>query len=77
MTDIWKPSLNGKSDVGGARARLLAWCRVLEGVADQREALEHRIWCEDPEDVFLEADIQTWRELTRALVAFLEARRTA
>jgi hypothetical protein len=50
---------------------------VLEGVADQREALEHRIWCEDPEDVFLEADIQTWRELTRALVAFLEARRTA
>jgi hypothetical protein len=60
-----------------ARARLLAWCRVIEAVTEMRDALQYRIYREGIEDMFLEADVQTWRDLTRALAAFLEARRTA
>jgi hypothetical protein len=39
-----------------------------------RKSLEHRIWREDPDDVFLEADVQTWCELAEALADFLKAR---
>jgi hypothetical protein len=60
-----------------SQARLVAWSRILEAVAEQREALDHRIWREDPDDTHLEADCQTWCELTRALADFLQARRAA
>ena len=59
------------------KGRLIAWCRVLEAIAEQREALHHRIWREDPEDTLLEADCQTWCELAQALADFLNARRAA
>jgi hypothetical protein len=58
-----------------AVARLRAWCRVLDAMAEMRGSLDHRIWREDPEDTLLEADVQTWCELTRALGDFLRARR--
>jgi hypothetical protein len=57
--------------------RLLAWCRILDAVAEMRESLDHRIWREDPDDIFLEADVQTWSELARALTDFLSASRAA
>jgi hypothetical protein len=40
-----------------------------------RTGLDHRIWRGDADDTHLEADCQTWCELTRALADFLEARR--
>jgi hypothetical protein len=52
------------------RARLVVWTRVLEALAEQREALAHRIWLEDAEDTLLEADTQTFTELVRALDDF-------
>ena len=55
--------------------RFIAWRRVLDAVADQREALDHRLWREDPNDTHLEADVRTWCELSRALAKFLHARR--
>jgi hypothetical protein len=58
-------------------ARLVAWTRVLDAVAEQRESLDHRIWREDAEDTLLEVDCQTWCELTSALADFLGARRPA
>ena len=58
-----------------ANARLVAWTRVLDAVAEMRDSLDHRIWREDTEDTLLEADCQTWCELTRALADFLAARR--
>ena len=60
-----------------AEARARAWFRIVEAVTEQREALGHRIWREDPVDTHLEADCQTWCELTQALADFLEARRSA
>ena len=62
------------ADVAAAKRRALAWCRILEAVAEQRKALDHRIWREDPDDVLLEADVQTWCELARGLTDFLKAR---
>jgi hypothetical protein len=65
------------SEVAGlalSRRRSEAWCRILDVVAEQREALEHRIWREDPADTHLEADIQTWCELSRSLTDFVKAR---
>ena len=56
------------------RARLLAWSRILHAVAEQREALDCRIWREDPEDTLLAADCQTFCELVRALSYFLKAK---
>jgi hypothetical protein len=58
-----------------ATARMTACRRVLEALADQREALEHRLWREDPDDTLLEGDVQTFGELARAIAAFLEIRR--
>ena len=52
----------------------MAWCSILDAVAEQREALEHRIWREDASDTLLAADCQTWCELAAALAAFLKAR---
>jgi hypothetical protein len=49
-------------------------CRVLDAVADQREALDVRIWRAQPDDAYLEADVQIWRELCGALADFLETR---
>ena len=60
-----------------ARARAFAWGRVLDALASQREALDYRIWREDPHDTHLEGDVQTWCELSRALADFLAARRAA
>jgi hypothetical protein len=60
-----------------AKAGLYAWCRVLEALAEQREALEYRQCYEGIDDKFLAADIQTWCELAWALADFLAARRAA
>ena len=60
-----------------AKRRLLAWCRIIDAVVEMRAGLDHRIWREDVDDTHLEADCQTWCELTRALADFLEARRAA
>jgi hypothetical protein len=43
-------------------------------VFEQRNALQYRIWREDPGDLYLEADVQTWCELAAALSAFLKAK---
>lgn len=56
------------------KRRLTAWCAILNAVAEQREALGHRIWREDASDTLLAADCQTWCELTAALADFLKAR---
>jgi hypothetical protein len=72
-----KPKVASRDATLTAKARLIAWTRVLDVVAEQREALDHRIWREDADDVFLEADCQTWSELTRALADYLAARRAA
>ena len=53
---------------------LQAWTRALDALAEMREALQHRIWREDADDVHLEADCRAWCELTRALANFLEVR---
>ena len=58
-------------------ARAAAWRRVLDAVGEMRDALDHRIWREDPDDTQLEADVRTWCELSRALADFLKARRAA
>ena len=60
-----------------AKHRLAAWCRVLDAVGEMRAALDHQIWREDPDDCLLEADVQCWCELARALADFLSARRMA
>ncbi len=60
-----------------APARARAWLRILDAVGEMRDALDHRIWLEDPEDNFLEADCRTWCELAKALADFLAARRSA
>jgi hypothetical protein len=57
--------------------RMRAWARILDAVADMREALSYRISQASPDDLFLKADCQTWCELTQALADFLEVRRTA
>ena len=59
-----------------ARSRALAWCRILDALAEQRQALEHRIYREDFEDTALEPDCRVWCELATALAAFLKARRS-
>ena len=56
---------------------LTGWCRILDAVADQREALDHRIWRGDLDDVRLAADVRTWCELSQALIGFLNGRRKA
>jgi hypothetical protein len=58
-------------------ARVAAWRRILDSVAEMRAALDHRVWREDPADRLVEADFQTWCELSHALADFLEARRSA
>lgn len=63
--------------VSTARARVVAWAPVLDAVAEQRDALQHRIWRGDPDDTLLEADCQTFCELSNALADFLQARRAA
>jgi hypothetical protein len=49
----------------------------MSAVAEQREALDYRIWSENPVDRHLEADCRTWCELAQALSDFLRARRLA
>ena len=46
-----------------ASARACAWCRVLDAVADMRDALDHRVYLESPSDTFLEADVRAFTEL--------------
>jgi hypothetical protein len=60
-----------------AEGRARAWFRIVEAVGEQRDALDYRIWLQNPDDTHLEADVQTWCELASALSAFLEARRAA
>lgn len=57
--------------------RLIAMCRILDAIAEMRDALDYRIALEDPDDRFLQADCQTWYELTQGLTDFLKARRSA
>ena len=38
-----------------ARRRRCAWLRVIEAIADMRDALHHRIWREDPDDTHLQS----------------------
>ena len=61
----------------GLTQALAARRRILDAVAQQREALDYRIWREDPDDTHLAADCQTWCELTRALADFLTTRGSA
>jgi hypothetical protein len=68
-------ALSEKQLTDKRRARLRAWCRILDAVAEMREALKHRIWREDVDDTLLEADCQTWHELSWALADFLAAKR--
>lgn len=63
--------------LNAAKLRTDAWRRILEAVDEMRDALDHRVWREDPDDTLLEADCQTWCELARALGDFLRARRSA
>ena len=58
-----------------AEARARAWFRIVAAVGEMRGALDYRIWREDPADTHLEADCQTWCELTHGLTDFLKARR--
>jgi hypothetical protein len=60
-----------------ATTRLVAWCRILDAVAEQRDALDHRIRRGDPDDSELEADCRTWCGLSQALADFLKARKAA
>jgi len=60
-----------------AKKRTIAWCRIIDSAAEMREALDYRIWREDPNDRFLQADCQAWCELTKALADFLGVRRAA
>lgn len=75
------PGIRGHRTVGqkfvAGETRMLAWRRILEAVAEQRAALDYRIWRENPDDTHLKADCQTWCELARALADFLRARRAA
>jgi hypothetical protein len=54
-----------------ARLRANAWRRIIEVVADMRDALSYRLWREDPTDEHLEHDCELFSELARALAAFL------
>lgn len=51
--------------------RLRAWTRALDALAEQRDALECRIWRADPDDIHLGADCRAWCELARALGDYL------
>ena len=58
-------------------SRARAAFRILEAVIEMRDALDYRIWREDPADTQLEADCQTWWELMQALFDFLRAKRSS
>ena len=58
-----------------ARKRRGAWLRVLDALAEQREALAYRIHLEDYDDSQIEADVRAWCELSRALADFLAWRK--
>jgi hypothetical protein len=58
-------------------ARLRAWLRILDALAEMRLALEHRIWREDPDDTVLENDCQCWCELADAIADHLSLRRSS
>ena len=60
-----------------AESRARAAFRILEAVIEMRDALDYRLWREDPTDTHLEADCQTWWELAQALVDFLRAKRSS
>jgi hypothetical protein len=66
---------NAKGEI--AITRLAAWCRILDAVAEQREALDRRIDHQDPSDTHIDADCQTWGGLAEALADFLDARKSA
>jgi hypothetical protein len=57
--------------------RARAWFRITEAVDEMREALDYRIWREDPDDTHLEHDCRVFCDLTRGLTDFLAARRSA
>ena len=58
-----------------ARRRRCAWLRVIDAVAEMREALDCRIALEADADTHLHADVRTWCELAQALAAFLGSRK--
>ena len=73
---LWYAFATLKSSDTHSLRRTQAWCRIIDAVATQREALDQRAWREDPADVHLPADVQTWCERTQALTDFLKARRS-
>ena len=76
---VWRPeqACTRSRAFPQARRRVFAWLRILDALAEQRQALEYRIWVEDPEDTVLAADCQVWCELTAAVADFLKSRRSA
>lgn len=77
---VWRPDRQistRSSAVPQARRRAQAWLRILDALAEQRQALEYRIWLEDHEDTVLASDCQSWCELAAAVADFLKARRSA
>jgi hypothetical protein len=57
-----------------ARRRMEEWRRVIEAVAEQRAALEYRIWAEDPDDLVLHDDVRIWGELTSAVAGLPQSK---
>lgn len=67
-----------KTTKGTARTQyLLLLCRVLNAVAEQRSALDFRIWLAELRDTHLQSDVETWCQLSLALADVLAARREA
>jgi hypothetical protein len=75
--EVKKKQCNERNTKRLARRQQLSWCRVLAAVAEQREALDFRIWLAEPNDTRLKADVQIWCALTGALADVLEAGRAA
>jgi hypothetical protein len=75
VTDTGAPAC--ALSLSGVRARAHAWRRIIDAVAEQKAALQHRIDREGIDDTMLAADCQTWCELSRALADFLKTRRAA
>ncbi len=71
------PCKGGSAALAMVRARFIAWSRVLDELAAQREALDFRICYADPGDECLPDDCRSWCRLTSALADFLDARRAS
>src|SRR5262245_23551098 len=77
-------SLAADASVSSARSthcqavrRVRAYCRVLDALIEQRQALAHRLWIADATDRHLEPDCRVWCELADAVADYLTARKSA